>query len=118
MGIAHTIARERLCAPLRSWAGGHDTFFGYLLSCPYCVSHWIAFAVVPLTDTWAVPARPSLGWVGIPIAWFLSSIVVVVVAAFLRVGFWFLDESQGLVRRRQRILDEELEDAGSRPPTH
>ena len=38
--------------------------------------------------------------------WFLSSILVVVLAAFLRVGFWLVDESQGLIRRQQRTEEE------------
>ena len=49
-GCPHTIARERIFAPLRRKLAGNDTWLGYLVSCPYCVSHWVAFIVVPLTD--------------------------------------------------------------------
>jgi hypothetical protein len=38
--------------------------------------------------------------------WFLSSMLVVVLAAFLRVAFWFVDESQGLVRRRNKVIEQ------------
>ena len=38
--------------------------------------------------------------------WFLSSMLVVVIAAFLRVAFWFVDESQGLVRRRNKVIEQ------------
>jgi hypothetical protein len=42
--------------------------------------------------------------------WFLSSMLVVVIAAFLRVAFWFVDESQGLVRRRNRVIEQVAEE--------
>lgn len=102
MSLAHTIARERLFAPLRQRLGGHDTWLGYMVSCPYCLSHWIAFVVVPLTGVYYVPVRAGLGaaatWL---LRWFLSSVLVAAIAAFLRVVFFFLDEGQGLVRRRK-----------------
>jgi hypothetical protein len=100
MGIAHTISRERLFAPLRERLGGPDTWLGYLVSCPYCASHWIAFVLVPLTGTYVVDVPYDWGaWTSIA-RWFLSSILVTVVAAFFRIGFYFIDESQGLIRRR------------------
>ena len=39
----------------------------------------------------------------------LSSILVAVLAAFFRVIFYFVDESQGLVKRQQRSVEEEAE---------
>jgi hypothetical protein len=108
MGLSHTLTRERLFEPLRRRAGGKETWLGYLVSCPYCVSHWIAFVLVPLTGAYYVDVA---GWLG-PIAgsalrWFLSSVLVAMLAAFFRVIFYFVDESQGLVRRRQRTEEEE-----------
>jgi uncharacterized membrane protein len=108
MGLSHTLTRERLFEPLRRRMGGKDTWLGYLVSCPYCVSHWIAFVLVPLTGVYYVDVA---GWLG-PIAgttlrWFLSSVLVAMLAAFFRVIFYFVDESQGLVRRRQRTEEEE-----------
>lgn len=41
--------------------------------------------------------------------WFLSSILVTVIAAFLRVGFYFVDQSQGLIKRRQKEVEKETE---------
>src|SRR4051812_49323121 len=61
MGISHTVSRERLFEPLRRRLGGHDTWLGYLVCCPYCVSHWIAFAIVPLTGTYVVPIAVRWG---------------------------------------------------------
>jgi uncharacterized membrane protein len=107
MGISQTISKERIFAPLREKLGGKDTFFGYLVSCPYCASHYVAFVLVPLTGTY--PIRVVVGgWLGSVLSWFLSSILLTVIAAFYRVLFWFVDESQGLVRRRQRTEEEEI----------
>jgi hypothetical protein len=36
--------------------------------------------------------------------------LVVVIAAFLRVAFWFVDESQGLVRRRNKVIGQVAEE--------
>jgi hypothetical protein len=102
MGLAHTLTKERIFAPLRERLGGRDTWFGYLVSCPYCASHWIAFALVPLTGASFVPIADALEPVASCLDWFLSSILVTVGAAFLRVVFYFVDESQGLVRERGR----------------
>ena len=106
MGLAQTVAKEKIFAPLRERLGGKETWFGYLVSCPYCASHWIAFLLVPLTGAYFVDVAIDVPFVSPALRWFLSSILVVVVAAFLRVGFWFVDESQGLVRRRQRTEEE------------
>jgi hypothetical protein len=107
MGLSQTVAKERIFAPLRERLGGKDTWLGYLVSCPYCASHYIAFALVPLTRTYAIDVAVG-GWVGGALRWFLSSILVTVIAAFFRVLFWFVDETQGLVRRRQRTEEEEM----------
>lgn len=92
MGLSHTIARERIFLRVRDWCGGKETTLGYLLSCPYCNSHWLAFILVPLTHTYVIDGHPLLRW-------FLSSIFITVMAAFLRIAFYLVDESQGLVRR-------------------
>jgi hypothetical protein len=107
MGMAHTVAKERIFAPLRERLGGKRTWFGYLASCPYCASHWIAFGVVPLTDSYFVRVALPPGPLAAAASWFLSSILVVVAAAFLRVGFYVVDETQGLLRRREVEVEEE-----------
>ncbi len=108
MGLSQTLTKERIFAPLRERLGGKETFFGYLVSCPYCVSHYVAFALVPLTGTYPVEVALR-GWGGTVLSWFLSSILLTVIAAFMRVAFWFVDETQGLVRRRQRTEEEEIQ---------
>jgi hypothetical protein len=106
MGLAQTIAKEKVFEPLREKLGGKETWLGYLVSCPYCLSHWLAFVLVPLTGATYVRVVPRWGIVSTVLDVFLSSILVVVVAAFLRVAFWFVDETQGLVRRQQRTEEE------------
>ena len=109
MGLSHTIARERICEPLRARLGGMETWLGYLVSCPYCVSHWIALVLVPITGTFPVNVVPRLGPVAGLLRWLLSTILVAILAAFFRVIFYFVDETQGLVKRRQRSVEEETE---------
>ena len=109
MGLSHTIARERLFEALRARLGGPSTWVGYLASCPYCVSHWVAFVLVPVTGTYPLDVVPSLGAGRPVIRWFLSSILVATLAAFLRVAFYFVDESQGLVRRQGKVAQKEVE---------
>lgn len=115
MGIAHTIARERLFAPLRERLGGPDSWLGYMVSCPYCLSHWLAFVLVPLTGTYAVQIPYDWGFLTTLARWFLSSILVTVIAAFFRIGFYFIDEGQGLLRRRQRAAGLPVRGGEARP---
>jgi Protein of unknown function (DUF1360) len=104
MGIAHTISRERLFFALRTRLGGQDTWLGYLVSCPYCASHWIAFVLVPVTGTYPIDVPHEWGFLTAIARWFLASILVTVIAAFFRIGFYFIDEGQGFIRRRQRAI--------------
>ena len=110
MGLSHTLAREKIFDPLRRKSGGMSTWRGYLVSCPYCASHWLAFVLVPLTGTYLVRVVPRWGIVSTVLDWFLSSILVTVVAAFLRVGFYFVDEGQRLTRERKKATQAEIDD--------
>ena len=64
---------------------------------------------MPITGTFAVDVVPRLGPFAGVLRWLLSSILVAVLAAFFRVIFYFVDETQGLVKRRQRSVEEETE---------
>lgn len=109
MGMAQTLTKERVFAPLRDRLGGQDTWLGYLVSCPYCASHYIAFVLVPLTGAYYVQVQVQWGFATTFLNWFLSSILITVLAAFMRVVFWFVDEGQALVRKRKTSVAEELE---------
>jgi phosphate/sulfate permease len=105
MGLSQTVARERIFEPLRARLGGKETWLGYLISCPYCVSHTLAFILVPLTGTYAIGVALRPGWGSILLQWFLSSILVTVIAAFFRVAFWFVDERQALIRKEKQLAE-------------
>jgi hypothetical protein len=62
---------------------------------------------VPLTGTYVIDIAPDWGVVSTILRWFLSSIFITVMAAFLRIAFYLVDESQGLLRRE--ILKTEAE---------
>jgi hypothetical protein len=51
---------------------------------------------------------PRWSYVSPVLDWFLSSILVTVVAAFLRVGFYFVDEGQRLTRQRKKNTEAEI----------
>jgi hypothetical protein len=120
MGMAHTITRERIFRGLRERCGGEERWLGYLVSCPYCASHWLAFVLVPLTATYPLHMAQRVPWISPVVDWFLSSILVTVLAAFLRVLFFFVDEAQALVRRRKRLADHDVteRDAADEPRVH
>ena len=44
--ISFAVSETRLFRPLREWVRGRSKFFGDLLSCGYCLGHWVAFALV------------------------------------------------------------------------
>lgn len=110
MCISYTITKERIFRALREKLGGRETFLGWLFSCPYCMSHWVAFVIVPLTGAEYLKIPWRWGFAATLINWMLSSFLVVMVAAFLRVVFYFVDESQGLVRRKQKEVETLTED--------
>jgi len=110
MGLSHTLAREKLFEPLRNKLGGMSTWRGYLLSCAYCASHWLAFLLVPLTGAYGIRVAPRWPVISPLLDWFLSSILVTVVAAVLRVGFYFIDEEARLARTRKQVTQTRAQD--------
>jgi hypothetical protein len=114
MGLSQTLTRERIFEPLRRRLGGKETWLGYLFSCPYCVSHGIAFVLVPLTGTFVVDVAIQAEPLAKVLRWFLSSILVTVIAAFFRVVFWLVDEQQALARKEKQLADD-AERAGRGP---
>ncbi|HEY2030772.1 MAG TPA: DUF1360 domain-containing protein [Myxococcales bacterium] len=109
MGLSHTLARERIFEPLRTRCGGMSTWRGYLLSCPYCASHWVAFVLVPLTGAYGIRVAIGVPYLTPILNWFLSSILVTVIAAMLRVVFYFVDEEQRLLKTQKRAAQAHAE---------
>lgn len=118
MGLSYTIAKEEMFRGLRDRCGGRSTWLGYLVTCPYCLSHWVAFLIVPVTGSYYVRMAARIPVVSPIVDWFLSSILVTVVAAFLRVIFFFVDETQALTRKRKKVAEKVVETAeGKLEPT-
>lgn len=44
--ITMTLTRGTVFRPLRLWVIRRSSWFGKLVTCPYCMSHWIALMVV------------------------------------------------------------------------
>ena len=109
MGLSHTLAREKMFEPLRNACGGMGTWMGYLVSCAYCASHWLAFLLVPLTGAYGIHVVPRWPVISPVLDWFLSSILVTVIAAVLRVGFYFIDEEARLAKTKKRVTQVEAE---------
>jgi uncharacterized membrane protein (DUF106 family) len=86
-----------------------STWRGYLLSCPYCASHWVAFVLVPLTGAYGIRVAWKVAYVTPVLDWFLSSILVTVIAALLRVVFYFVDEEQRLLKTQKRAAAAQAE---------
>lgn len=127
MCIANTVSRERLFKPLRDRLGGKSSWPGYLLLCPYCLSHWLAFALVPVFDLRLLTVPHDWPVAGPVIEWFFNSILVVIGAAFIRMIFFSFDDLVGVFRRFERIEDVELDrrrqsalarEDEPRPPAH
>jgi len=110
MGLSHTLAREKLFEPVRNALGGMGSWRGYLVSCAYCASHWLAFVLVPLTGAYGIRVVPRWPLISPVLDWFLSSILVTVVAAVLRVGFYFIDEEARLAKTKKRMTQVEAEE--------
>ena len=69
----------------------------------------LAFVLVPLTGTYLIRVVPRWGFLSSLLDWFLSSILVTVLAAFLRVGFYFVDEGQRLTREKKKATQAEVD---------
>ncbi|MCA1663461.1 MAG: DUF1360 domain-containing protein, partial [Myxococcales bacterium] len=106
MGLSYTVAKEEMFRGMRDRCGRRSGWLGYLVSCPYCLSHWVAFVIVPLTGTYYVHMARHIAVISPIVDWFLSSILVTVVAAFLRVIFFFVDETQALTRKRKKVTEQ------------
>ena len=44
--ISFTVTEAKIFLPLREWVKGKSPLFGELISCGYCLGHWVAFAMV------------------------------------------------------------------------
>lgn len=94
-----TMSAARVSAPLRNWLlmreGEYPKLLGLLLSCPYCISHYVAVGVVLLIN-YRVPVT------GHPVAIFFITMFAVVgmscliVGAMMRLQLWHENENRRL----------------------
>lgn len=90
--VAYTVSSSKVSAPLRTHVmkrAIRDRSKGWrwladLLSCPYCVSHWLAFAATLIYRPWLVDSRLSKavapGWVGRVFDFAVTSMALVTLA--------------------------------------
>jgi hypothetical protein len=62
---------------MREWVDNHSEFFGDLIHCPYCTSHWVGFAAVIIFQ----PILFSCGWIVADIL--LTTFAVVAVSSIV-----------------------------------
>lgn len=49
--ITLTVTRSKLFSDLRQWTVNRSEFFGELVTCPWCFSHWVSLLVM-LASGW------------------------------------------------------------------
>lgn len=86
--LAFTVSETALFAPFRGWAGHRSPWLGKLVGCGYCLSLWIAVALVALYQ----PRLFASGW---PIDHLLTACLVAWLASFQEVALSWLMERAG-----------------------
>ncbi len=73
--VAFTLSETTVFAGMREWLKNHSARLGKLMSCGYCLGHWVAFGFVAIY-------RPRLfeGWWLLD--YFLTALVIAWLAAF------------------------------------
>jgi len=77
--ISFTVTETKIFKPLREWTKSKNTFLGELVSCGYCLGHWVAFVLVAVY-------QPKL----FEIWWLLDYFLTALVIAWLAVFQWAL----------------------------
>jgi hypothetical protein len=67
--ISLTLTKSKLFSPVRNWIRYRSPWWGELVSCPYCASHWVG-GLLTLT------LRPAG-----PLAWLSASAMAILIAA-------------------------------------
>jgi uncharacterized oligopeptide transporter (OPT) family protein len=89
--IVTTVSLTFLFQRVRDWADEKHPRLGSLLSCHYCLAHWVAFPLVlyysphrgiMYTQTETIPA-PVSEWVATTVSLFVSWLAVVALSAIL-----------------------------------
>lgn len=86
--VSFTVAETKLFLPLREWAMRINAYLGELLSCGYCLGHWVAFALVAIYQ----PRLFEFWWL---LDYFLTALVIAWLAAFQWIALCWLMERAG-----------------------
>lgn len=73
--ISMTVTKAVVFKPLREWIVEKNSWLGKLFTCPYCFSHWVAFAVVFI---WKPELLDSGLWV---LDMLMTAMIMVAIAA-------------------------------------
>lgn len=86
--ISFTITETKPFLPLREWVKRKNIFLGELISCGYCLGHWVAFV-------WVAIYRPRLFESWWLLDYFLTAIVIAWLAAFQWVLMcWLMEKTE------------------------
>jgi hypothetical protein len=81
--ISFTVAESRLFLPLREWMKRRNSYLGELLSCGYCLGHWVSFGLVAIYQ----PKLFNSWWL---LDYFLTALVIAWLSAFQWIVLSFL----------------------------
>lgn len=76
--VAMTLAKSQIFERPRYWVERKNRFLGELVSCPYCVSHWVALvAVIVYRPT---PVSSGLSWGSLIVDYTVSLFMIVTIS--------------------------------------
>jgi hypothetical protein len=79
--VSFILAESALCSGVRRLAARANSSAGKLMSCGYCVSHWIALALV-------LALRPDPGWGRVGLTPFPALLLTTLLVAWLAGAQW------------------------------
>ncbi|MCI5224479.1 MAG: DUF1360 domain-containing protein [Candidatus Electrothrix sp. AR4] len=86
--ISFTVSEAKLFKPFRAWMKAKNAFMGELVSCGYCLGHWVAMALVLIYQVNLFSAWP-------PLDYFLTALVIAWLSGFQWVLMCWLMERAG-----------------------
>ena len=86
--IAFTVSEAKLFLPVREWFKRKLPYLGELISCGYCLCHWVAFALVAIYR----PKLFDLWWL---LDYFLTALVIAWLSGFQWIVLCWLMEKTG-----------------------
>lgn len=78
--ISYTLTKGSIFGPLRVWVIERSLWLGKLMSCPYCMSHWIALGAMVIFHPKMI-GGPA--WIDYTATWFTLTGLSAVVAGII-----------------------------------